>query len=68
MTDCCETTNKPAEFCVCDEGIDCLDDSPAASVLQRHPFTRRDVLKYMGGFVLTGFLASCGVTAPGTSG
>lgn len=67
MSDCCETTIA-AEYRVCDEGIDVLDDSPTASVLQTHPLTRRDVLKYMGGFVLTGFLAACGQTGTGGSG
>ncbi len=60
MSDCCESANSSTEFCVCEEGIDLLDDSPAARSVQVHPLTRRDVLKVMGGFVLTGFLAACG--------
>ncbi len=68
MTDCCSTSTQTAELCACDEGINLLDDAPSASAIQIHPFTRREVLKYMGGFVLTGFLAACGQTAsaPGT--
>lgn len=60
MSDCCETYSEVTEFCICEDGINMLDDSPSASQVQIHPLTRRDVLKVMGGFVLTGFLASCG--------
>lgn len=69
MSDCCETYSEVTEFCICEDGINMLDDSPSASQVQIHPLTRRDVLKVMGGFVLTGFLASCGpITQGGGSG
>jgi len=59
MSDCCNRNIMEGDICPCD-GIDLLDDSQTAPEIQTHPITRRQVLKYMGGFLLTGFIAACG--------